>query len=50
MSPAALDQAAQRAAFAAEECEGKDKMVGASSWSKPEGFVVPLVTLRLGKP
>ena len=40
-----LDQAARRAAFTRDECEEKDRMAGASCWSKAEGFAL-LATLR----
>ena len=40
------DQATFRAAFAADEREGKDRMGGSSAWSKAAGFAVLLATLR----
>ncbi len=45
----ALDQAALRAALAADVCEVKDRMAGASCWSKADGFA-DFVALRLRQP
>ena len=56
MAPPPLDvlgQAARRAAFTGwDECEGKDRMGGASfcSWSKATGCTVLLVALQRRKP
>ncbi len=48
MSFDVLDQAALRAAFAGDDCDGKDRMAGAS-WSTAEGFAV-LAALRRRQP
>lgn len=45
-----LDQVARRAALTGDECGGKDRMAGASCWSKAAGSAVLLDGLRLRKP